>query len=287
MAGARMRSLMFVPAHRRRMVERALGLAAFAPTALDAAILDLEDGVPLGEKDAARTGVRDVLASAPGQGTTRLVRVNPPDTALFDADARALAGLSCDGVVVPKVASPAELDLVRRRMGDVALIASIESARGLLAAPAIANAPGVVALLFGAEDYALDLGLPAQRAGEAAELTHARASVVVAAVAAGRVAIDGIWPDLSDTAGLREDALRARRLGFVGKSLIHPSQIETINETFSPSPAEIAHARRVVAAFDDATKNGKAAVALDGQLVDPPIVERARRTLELAERAPR
>ena len=107
------------------------------------------------------------------------------------------------------------------------------------------------------------------------------AIVVVAAVAAGRLAIDGIWPDVTDIGGLRRDAVQARRLGFSGKSLIHPGQIETVNEIFSPSVAEVSYARRVVDAFDAARRKGDGAVALDGKLLDQPIVERARRTLKL------
>ena len=105
----------------------------------------------------------------------------------------------------------------------------------------------------------------------------------MAAVAAGKAAIDGIWPDIEDAGGLERDARTARRLGFSGKSLIHPGQIASVNEIFSPSASEVEHARRVVAAFDEAMKRGDGAVALDGQLLDPPIVERARRTLAAHE----
>jgi len=139
----------------------------------------------------------------------------------------------------------------------------------------------VIALLFGAEDFARDLGLPAEREAEAAELLYARSAVVVAAVAARRQAIDGIWPDVTDGEGLRRDAVQARRLGFTGKSLIHPGQIEAVNEIFSPSAAEVSYARRVVDAFEAARTKGDGAVALDGKLLDQPIVERARRTLTL------
>ena len=121
----------------------------------------------------------------------------------------------------------------------------------------------------------------------AAELVYARSAIVVAAVAARRQAIDGIWPDVADNEGLRHDAVQARRLGFSGKSLIHPGQIETINDVFSPSAAEVSHARRVIDAFEEAQRKGLGAVALDGTLLDQPIVERARRTLVLHDAASR
>ena len=147
-------------------------------------------------------------------------------------------------------------------------------------APRIAaSSPRVIGLVFGSEDFALDLGLPTQREGEAAELLYARSATVVAAVAAGKIALDGIWPDIRDAAGLRADSLRARRLGFSGKTLIHPEQIAVVNEVFSPTSAEVEEARRVVGAFEEALARGDGAVALDGRMLDAPVVDRARHVL--------
>ena len=288
-----LRSLMFVPGHRPRMVQRALGLGEFAPTALDVAILDLEDGVPPDEKDRARAAIAAVLAGrSNGESPARFVRVNK-DAGARDADLAAVLRAGLDGIVAPKVDHPDEMielsgDLDEREEaaglahGSIHVMPSIESARGLIEAHAIAaTTDRVVALLFGTEDFARDLGLPAEREAEAAELLYARSAVVVAAVAARRPAIDGIWPDVADADGLRRDALQARRLGFTGKSLIHPGQIETINDVFSPNATEVSYARRVVDAFDRAQAKGEGAVALDGKLLDQPIVERARRTLAL------
>jgi citrate lyase subunit beta / citryl-CoA lyase len=286
-----MRSLMFVPGHRQRMVDRALGRGEFAPSALDVAILDLEDGVPPAEKATARAVVSAALLAASRGRLALYVRVNPIGSAEHEHDLDGIVGWGLDAVVAPKVDHPEQvLDLARGLSkredkaglapGSVRIVASIESAKGLLNAPAIAScSERVTALLFGAEDFALDLALPAQREGEAEELLHARSAVVVAAVAAGKAAIDGIWPDIDDGAGLRRDSLRARRLGFAGKSCIHPGQIDTINEVFTPTASELEQARRVVAAFEQARARGDGAVALDGKLLDPPIVERARRLL--------
>jgi citrate lyase subunit beta / citryl-CoA lyase len=289
-----LRSLMFVPGHQARMVQRALGLGEFTPSALDVAILDLEDGVPPAEKDRARAALAAVLGRpSNGDGPARYVRINR-DSAARDADLVAVLRAGLEGVVAPKVDHPDEIaeisrdlddreDAVGMKRGGIRIIASIESARGLLDARAIASADRVIALLFGAEDFARDLALPTEREAEAAELLYPRSAVVVAAVAANKSAIDGIWPDLTDSDGLRRDALQGRRLGFVGKSLIHPGQIETINEVFSPSAAEVSYAERVVTAFDAAQTKGDGAVALDGKMLDQPIVERARRTLGLNE----
>jgi len=284
---------MFVPGHRPRMVQRALGLGEFMPSALDIAILDLEDGVPADEKDRARAGIAAVLGlSSNGGGPARYVRVNR-DPGARDADLAAVLRPGLEGIIAPKIDHPDELaslaqDLDEREdargmaRGSIRVVPSIESARGLLAAHAIAaSTDRVIALLFGAEDFARDLGLPAEREAEAAELVYARSAVVVAAVAARTYALDGIWPDVTDAEGLRRDAVQARRLGFTGKSLIHPGQIDTINEVFSPSAAEVSHARRVVDAFEEAQAKGHGAIALDGKLLDQPIVERARRTLAL------
>jgi citrate lyase subunit beta/citryl-CoA lyase len=277
------------------MVQRALGLGEFTPTALDVAILDLEDGVPPDEKDRARAAIAAVLAlRSSREGPARYVRVNR-DIEGRGSDLAAVLRPGLDGIVAPKTDHADEVadlarDLDEREeaagiaRGSVRLIPSIESARGLLEAHAIAgSSERVIALLFGAEDFARDLSLPTEREAEAAELVYARSAVVVAAVAARRYAIDGIWPNVSDLDGLRRDAVQGRRLGFTGKSLIHPGHIDTINELFSPSAAEVSYARRVVAAFEDGQTKGHGAVALDGRLLDQPIVERARRTLLLHE----
>jgi citrate lyase subunit beta/citryl-CoA lyase len=222
------------------------------------------------------------------------VRVNREPGAR-DADLAAVLRPGLDGIVAPKIEDADEVASLARDLderedaagmarGTIRVVPSIESAGGLLEARAIAaGADRVIALLFGAEDFARDLSLPAEREGEAAELLYARSAVVVAAVAARKHALDGIWPDVGDAEGLRRDAVQARRLGFSGKSLIHPAQIDTVNEVFSPSAAEVSHARRVVDAFEDARKKGHGAIALNGNLLDQPIVERARRTLALHE----
>ena len=288
-----MRSLMFVPGHRERMVQRALGLGDFGHSDLDVALLDLEDGVPPSSKDEARRLVADVLGRvAPGvAGPMRFVRIRRAlsDDGVGDLDAIVRPGLA--GIMAPKVGRADEVEWLvgeldarerdaRIPHGTIRIIPSIESAAALVEAPRIARAADrVIGLAFGSEDFASDLGLPTKREGEAADLLYARSATVVAAASAGKLAFDGIWPDIEDAAGLRADSLRARRLGFSGKTLIHPNQIAVANEVFSPSAAEVEEARRVVRAFDDALAREHGAVALDGQMLDAPVVDRARRVL--------
>ncbi|OLC55090.1 MAG: hypothetical protein AUH85_10250 [Chloroflexi bacterium 13_1_40CM_4_68_4] len=258
------------------MVEKALALAD-----LDVAILDLEDGVPAAEKDNARRIVAAVLEGTRDRAATRrFVRVSRPGSPDHLADLAAI-GHRADGVVLSKVERPEEVADLVRRLSEVAVIAAIESARGLLAASAIATtSPAfLLGLMFGAEDFANDLGLPPGLDAAAREMLYARSAIVVAAAASGVDAFDAVWTDIADLDGLRRDAESARRLGFRGKSVIHPSHVAVVNEVFSPRPDELAWARRVVEAAQRAEREGRAAIALDGQLVDPPVVARARRTL--------
>jgi len=295
-----MRSLMFVPGHRERMVQRALGLGEFGRSGLDVALLDLEDGVPPASKDDARRIVADVLGRAsPGDaGPLRYVRIRRALSDEGAADLGAIVRPGLGGIMAPKVARADEVEWLAGELdarerdakiphGTIRIIPSIETAAALLEAPRIARAAvRVIGLAFGSEDFALDLGLPTMREGEAADLLYARSAIVVAAVAAGKLAFDGIWPDIEDAAGLRADSLRARRLGFSGKTLVHPSHVAVVNEVFSPTAADIELARRVVRAFDEAIDRGHGAVALDGQMLDAPVVERARRILRTAVPGP-
>ncbi|HET7036541.1 MAG TPA: CoA ester lyase [Thermomicrobiaceae bacterium] len=285
-----MRSLLFVPGNRERMIDKALASAA------DVVLLDLEDSVTPGEKEAARRTVAATLerlaAGASASHPLVYVRVNSGE--LLRADLDAVARTALDGVVLPKAEAPElveEVDGLLARLeearglahGTLRLLPIVESARGLLAAPQVAaGSPRVVALMFGGEDFSADLGLPAPREREAAELLYPRWATAVAAAAAGVPAIDTIWADVRDEAGLLAQAQLARRLGYAGKAVIHPGQIAPVNRVFSPTSEEIAHARRVVAAAEEGERAGSGAVALDGRMIDRPIVERARRTLTLA-----
>lgn len=277
-----MRSWMYVPGNNPRFIEKAL-----TEVPADVVLLDLEDGVTPAEKAHARELVRAALGR-PAGGPRRWVRTNPVGSSWWEADVDAVLVEGVEGIALPKVEEPEEVHEaarhLERRSRDIAIVATIETARGLLRAPAIAEAhPRVLGLMFGAEDFALDLGLGTRREAEAQELVHARSALVIAAAADHKLAIDGVFPDLEDETGFAADLAQARRLGFKGKSTFNPRQVEPINRTFAPTQDEIAYARRVVAAFEAAETRGDGSVAVGGQLVDRPVVARAQRLLELVE----
>ena len=284
------RSWMFVPGHRQRMIDKALGLNS------DVLMLDIEDGVAPGEKESARRLIAEALGRERGAGSpARFVRINAIGHERMDEDLEAVLRPGLDGLVLPKVESAEEVlkvdAVVKERepglkvaSGAVGLLVAIESPRGLLNGPAIAAcSPRVVGLMFGAEDFGRELGLPTAREGEARDMIYARSALVVAAASAHVQAVDGVWVDLKDSEGLSGFARQSRRLGFSGMSLIHPSQIDPINGVFSPTAEEIEYAEKVVAAYEEAVARGDGSIAFGGQLIDRPIVERARRTLDMAK----
>lgn len=291
------RSWMFVPGHRQRMIDTALGLQ------VDAVMLDIEDGVAEAEKDTARKTITESLdriadkLNGPESVTTpaRYVRINKVGHARMHADLDAVIRPGLEGLVIPKIETPDQVRIVEKILDDreigvgmgkgaTRLLVAIESPLGLINAYAIAGcSPRVIGLIFGSEDYGKEMGLPFQRDQEARDLLYARSAMVVAASAAHVQSVDGVWPDFTDIAGLSGFALQARRLGFSGMSLIHPGQIDAINAAFTPTPDEVDYCNQVVRAFEEATARGDGSIAFGGQLIDPPIVERAIRTLKLAE----
>lgn len=288
----RLRSWMFVPGHSEKMMSKVSSLD------LDVAMFDLEDGVVPALKAEARSKVAALLDTAHGAAhPIRYVRVNGLVSGELDADLDAVVVEGLQGIVLPKVQATEEVQDVAAKLaklenarglsaGTVAMMLAIESAEGLLAAPQLATAvPRVSGLMFGAEDYSRDLGLPTVRTGHARDFTYARSAIIVAAAAARTASVDGVWPNLNDSDGLLNDARLGRDLGFTGKSLIHPGQIAHINEAFSPTPEELDYARRLIADFEQAVEEGRGSISFGGQLVDRPIYERACATVRLGERA--
>ena len=263
------RSILFVPGDRPDRYENALAAGA------DAVCIDLEDAVAPGRKTGALASVGRFLASRPSRGPVAvIVRVNDPDTGRGERDAGALRDQPPDAVMIPKVTTPEGVRRASRMVGDdMPLLPIIETALGLENATRIgAASPAVAALVFGGFDLSAELG--AEPDWES--LLYARSRVVHAAAVSGLDAIDMPSRDLRRMAGLREEAEKARRLGYNGKVAIHPAQIPVIHEVFTPSREEIRRARRIVDA-DRAAGGG--AVALDGRMVDRPVVEAARRVL--------
>jgi citrate lyase subunit beta/citryl-CoA lyase len=276
-----MRSLLFAPGNHARRVEKALTLAA------DGVILDLEDAVAVSEKAATRPIVVDALTK-PRSGKL-YVRVNAMTTEWCYADLVAIIQPGLDGVILPKVEHAHEL-----RAADW-LIANLERERGLTRPidliPIIETALGIShlakicrsgtrtrRLAFGAGDFTLDMGMVWTRSET--ELLPYRSACVMESRAAGLEApMDTVWADLRDAEGFIASARHAAVLGFQGKMCIHPDQIAAANAAFSPDEATIAQAKRIVAAFDRAEAEGLASIQLEGQFIDYPIVQRARRVL--------
>lgn len=258
------RSWLFVPANRPERFVKAVASGA------DLAVIDLEDAVPADRKESAREAAAAWLAG----GGEAAVRINPADSEHHAGDVAALAGVAgLRAVLLPMAVSAESLAALHDRLGpDVPLVAQVETAAGLLAAVELARAPGVVRLAFGHLDFAADIdAAPVPEA-----LAHAQSSLVVASRVAGIAGpVDSITTDLDDEATTRDDAARARRLGFTGKLCIHPRQVAAVNDAMSPTPEDVAWAERIVAA-------GDGAVRVDGQMVDAPVVARAERILARA-----
>jgi len=278
-----LRSFLFAPGNHPRRVEKALTLDA------DAVILDLEDAVAIAEKRATR----GAIVAAYGQSRTRLlyVRVNAADTEFCYGDLAAVVRPGLDGIILPKVETPAALQTIDWLVGNLEREAGLP-AGGIDLIPIVETATGVRdidAILgcgtrarrcaFGAGDFTLDVNMRWTR--DEGELAYARARVVTASRAAGIEApLDTVWVDLQDEAGLEASTRLALGMGFQGKMCIHPNQVGVVNRVFTPTNAEIDFAERVVAAFAKGEKEGSAAIQLDGKFIDYPIVYRAQRTLD-------
>jgi len=291
------RSLLAVPATRRKMVEKALASEA------DAVFLDLEDAVAPGSKAAARGDVASALKELDWRGRSTLFRANALDTPYFYRDLIEVveeAGNSLDAVMIPKVNRPEELHAVSILLsqlelamelegGKIKLEAQIESAEGLAYVDSIARATDrLTALHFGPGDFAASMSMPQTSIGVLDEwdeaypghrFNYAMQRIVVAARAADLRVLDGPVADYRDEEGLRRSCLIARSLGFDGKWCIHPAQIGMINEVFSPTDREVEWAKKVVAAYEEAKAEGSGSVSVDGQMVDAASIKLALNTL--------
>ena len=276
-AGHLRRSFLYVPGCEERKVAKAAGLGA------DAVLLDFEDAVAEERKAAARELVRRLLPEQPRQRVEWLIRVNAIDGPHFDADLDAAVAAGPDAVVIPKVVGPETLRAAAERLaaaerrgarpvGGIRLFAMIENARAVLNAFPIATAtPRLTGLLLGHVDLSLDLGITPGPAG-IGTILHARCQLVLAARAAGVDLIDCVYLNMRDDAGLRSEAAQACALGFAGKQAIHPGQLPLIHAAFTPGPERVERARRILAAWKEAQAEGKGVVALDGELLELPVI---------------
>ena len=281
------RSMLFLPGNTPNMIINGDSLGA------DNIILDLEDAVSPDEKDSARLLVRNAIKRMGFTGVEITVRINSIDTDYWKHDLDAIVPLKPDLIMPPKVGGAEDILAVEEYMeyvertngmetGTVRLIPLLETARGVENAFEIASCSKRVAALFlGGEDLTADLRCKRTKGGN--EIDYARKRLVVAARAAGVEVYDTPFTDVNDDEGLVADAEYAKSLGFTGKSAIAPRHIRFINEVFSPSLKDIEYAKLVFEAIRKGKEQGKGAVSLRGKMIDKPIVERARQTLEAAK----
>ena len=280
------RTMMFVPGNNPGMMADA---HIYGP---DSIMLDLEDSVTLAEKDAARLLVYHALQSVDYGQTEMVVRINPLSTPFGRKDIEAVVRAGVDVIRMPKTETAdevreveAEIERVEERLGCLGrtqIMAAIESALGVVNAYDIATASKrMMGIALGAEDYCANLKTQRSQTGD--ELRLARETIVVAARAAGIDALDTVYSNLNDMEAFRAEVEFIKTLGFDGKSIINPRQIEVVNEVFAPKEKDIQKARTILAAIREAEARGSGVVAVHGKMVDRPVVIRAQRTIELAK----
>ena len=280
------RSLLYVPGNMPSMLQN---VPLFG---CDAVLLDLEDAVPLAEKDAARILVRRFLDGYKNRNKEVLIRINGLDTKWALDDLKAVLPAKPDGIRLPKADTPEvveHLDTLLTEyeeelgfeVGHFKILPSIETAEGVLNAPKTAKASDrLIGLAFGAEDYTATMEINRTKTGE--ELFNARMNVLWAAKAAGIQALDSIFADVNDMDALRAETELIKKLGFTGKSLVNPRQIDVVHEVFAPKQAEVDYALQVMDAIKRAREMGTGVISLKGKMIDRPVVVRAARVLSTA-----
>ncbi len=281
------RSLIYMPGTDWRKIEKAaLELDA------DSVCMDLEDGVALQRKEEARPVVVRALQTLDFGRSEKLVRINAVDSPLAEADLAAVLLAHPDGIVIPKAANASQLAWVDEKIraaenqhgwpqNSIRLLAVVESAQGIVNLAGICQAaPRLDGLIFGAEDFAADIG--AARSVEGWEVFYGRSALVTHAAAFGLQAIDMVYIDFNDLEGFTRQAQNGLQMGFTGKQLIHPRQVPLIHQVYTPDGEALAQAQRLVDAFQEHQKAGKGAFALDGKMIDMPLLRAAENVLARA-----
>ena len=269
------RSVLYIPASKVRALDKARTLDC------DAIIFDLEDAVTPDEKITARATLAEELAKGGFGHRARIVRINGLDTEWGEDDAKAVASMECDAVLLPKVDGPKQLATLKTITGDLPIWCMMETPRGVLNALSIADASGVGGFILGTNDLAKDIGCAT--GGDRSAMMTALQSCLMAARAAGIVCVDGVYNAFKDDDGLRVECEQGRALGMDGKTLIHPAQLEIANAVFAPTADQIDLARRQMAAFDEARARGEGVAVVDGKIVENLHIETARQTLARAD----
>jgi len=283
------RALLYMPGDDRRKIEKATTLG------VDCICMDMEDGVAITRKMEARAVIAQAMKELDFGNAERCIRINSFGSGFEKFDLAAAVATNPDTIVVPKVETAAQVRSIseyielyenssRMEAGSIHMLVGVETAKGILNLKEIAEADKrLEALIFGAEDFAASVG--ATRTREATEVLYARSAVVTACAANELQAIDMVYIDFRDVKGLRLEAEQGARLGFSGKQIIHPNQVAAVQEAFTPSEEAIEYAQRVVKTFAASQKEGKGAFALDGKMIDMPLLKNAQNVLDRAKAA--
>jgi citrate lyase subunit beta-like protein len=282
------RALLYVPGDDRHKIEKALTFG------VDCICLDMEDGVAPSRKRAARVEIAKALQELEFGNSERLARINHVGSGLENEDIQAALQGHPDGILVPKIEELGQIEWASEiieaaelkhgwPVNSIRLLVDVETARGVLNLKEVASHPRLDALIFGGEDFAASVG--ATRTPEALELLYARQAVVAAAGANGLQAIDIVTIDFTNVEAVRREAEFGAGLGYSGKQIIHPNQVEPVQTAFTPGDGAIAQAKRIVEGFAASEKAGKGAFALDGKMIDKPLVRNAEKVLERAKAA--
>jgi citrate lyase subunit beta/citryl-CoA lyase len=268
------RSVLYLPAANARAIAKAQTLDA------DCIILDLEDAVAPDAKPAAREAAAEAVRSGTWGHREVTIRMNGLDTVWANEDYRAAVAAGASAIVAPKIGSAAEARAAAERAEGLPLWVMIETPRGIQEVDRIADVEGVAALVVGTSDLGKELNASVGRGRT--EIAYALQRVLIAARASGKIALDGVFVDIDDPQGFEAECLDGQRMGFDGKTVIHPAQVEIANRVFAPSHADIDYARRVIAAHEAARAEGRGVTTLGTKMVEALHVEQAQRILDIA-----
>lgn len=283
------RALLYMPGDDRRKIEKSTTLG------VDCICMDMEDGVAVTRKVEARSVISQAMKELYFGNSERCIRINSIGSGLELYDLAAALATDPDTIVVPKIESAEQVKWVsdhiekyelssNRNIGGIRLLIGVETAKGILNLKEIAEADKrLEAIIFGAEDYAASIG--AKRTKDGTEVLYARQAVVTACAANDLQAIDMVFIDFRDNDGLRLESEQGAGFGFSGKQIIHPNQVAAVQEAYTPSEDAIEYARRIVETFESSQREGKGAYALDGKMIDMPLLKNAQKVLDRAKAA--
>jgi citrate lyase subunit beta-like protein len=282
------RALLYMPGDNWKMITKSVTLG------VDSICMDMEDGTAISKKAEARTTISKALQELDFGKSEKLVRINSVDSGWEKDDIEAVLPYRPDGIVIPKVESFEQIEWAGRiietaelkygwPVNSIRVVIGVETAKGIMNLKEIASHPRLDAIILGGEDLAASIG--ATRTKDAIELLYARQAVIVACAANDLQAIDIVTIDYKDIEALRIESEFGARLGYSGKQIIHPAQVEPVQTAFTPNDQAIADAKRIVETFEASQKEGKGAYSLDGKMIDMPLLKNAQKVLERARAA--